>query len=185
MTTKEIFNQKKPLFDGILDFYKNDIASIRTGRATPSLVEEIVVDCYGQKMHIKELASLSVPEPRTLAIQPWDKSVVDLIAKAIRESGVGLNPVVDGQIIRLNIPSLTEERRKEFIKLLKQKSEEAKVKIRKIREEIWDKIQRLEKDGEIREDDKFKGKEDLQKIVDDYNKKIEDLEKKKEAELLN
>lgn len=185
MTTKDLFNQKKPLFDGALDFYKNDIASIRTGRATPSLVEEVVADCYGQKMRIKELASLTVPEPRTLVIQPWDKGVVDAIAKAIRESGVGLNPVVDGQIIRLNIPSLTEERRKEFIKLLKQKTEEAKVKIRKIREEIWDKIQKLEKEGEIREDDKFKGKDDLQKIMDEHNKKIEELEKKKENELMS
>lgn len=181
---KIFLNQKKPHFDGVLDFYKNDIASIRTGRATPALVEEIVVDMYGQKMHIKELASMSVPEPRTLVIQPWDKTAVEPISGAIRKSEIGLNPVVEGQIIRLNIPSLTEERRKEFIKLLKQKTEDARVKIRRAREEIWDKVQTMEKNHEIREDDKFKAKEELQKMIDDYNKKIEELEKKKEIELL-
>lgn len=184
MITKELINQKKSSFDGVLDFYKNDIASIRTGRATPALVEDVVVDVYGQKMHIKELATITAPEPRSVLIQPWDKGVVEAIGGAIRKSDIGLNPVVDGQTIRLNIPPLTEERRKEFIKLLKQKSEGSRVKIRHIREEIWDKIQKMEKDGEIREDDKFKGRDELQKIVDEYNKKIEELETKKETELL-
>lgn len=184
MTTKDLFNQKKPSFDGVFDFYKTDIASIRTGRATPSLVEDVVVDVYGQKMHIKELATITAPEPRSLLIQPWDKGVVEAISGAIRKSEIGLNPVVDGQTIRLNIPSLTEERRKEFIKLLKQKTEESRVKIRRIREEIWNKVQTMEHEHEIGEDDKFKAKDDLQKIVDDYNKKIEELEKKKEQELL-
>ncbi len=185
MTTKDLINQKKPSFDGILDFYKNDIATIRTGRATPSLVEDIVVEAYGQRMHIQELATITSPEPRSLIIQPWDKGVVEAISGAIRKSEIGLSPVVDGQIIRLNIPSLTEERRKEFIKLLKQKTEEAKVKMRRIREDVWNKVQDMEKSHEIREDDKFKAKDDLQKLIDDYNKKIEDLEKKKEQELLN
>lgn len=184
MTTKDLINQKKSNFDAVLDFYKTDIASIRTGRATPVLVEDIVVDAYGQKMQIKELATITVPEPRSLLIQPWDKGVISAIEGAIRKSDLGLNPVVDGQAIRLNIPSLTEERRKEFIKLLKQKTEESRVKLRRIREEIWDKIQAMERDHEIREDDKFKAKEDLQKIIDEYNKKIEELEKKKEQELL-
>ncbi len=184
MTTKDLFNQKKANFDGVLDFYKNDISTIRTGRATPALVEEILVDYYGQKMHIKELASMTVPEPRTLVIQPWDKAAVEPIIGAIRKSDIGLSPIADGQIIRLNIPPLTEERRKEFVKLLKQKSEESRVKLRKVREEIWSKVQEMEKGGEIREDDKFKAKEDLQKMIDDYNKKIEDLESKKEVELL-
>lgn len=184
MTTKDLLNQKKTSFDGVLDFYKNDIASIRTGRATPAIVEDILVDAYGQKMRIKELASIVAPEPRSLVIQPWDKGVVEAISGAIRKSEIGLNPVVDGQTIRLNIPSLTEERRKEFIKLLKQKTEESRVKLRRIREEIWDKVQAMERDHEIREDDKFKAKEDLQKMVDEYNRRIEELENKKENELL-
>lgn len=185
MTTKDMVSQKKPEFEKSFRFYLDDIATIRTGRATPALVEDIIVDIYGQKMHVKELASMSVPEPRTLVIQPWDKNAVEAISSAIRKSEIGLNPVVDGQIIRLNIPPLTEERRKEFVKNLKQKTEEAKIKIRRVREEIWDKVQKMEKSGEIREDDKFKAKDDLQKIVDDYNGKLEELEKKKETELMN
>ncbi len=184
MAIKDFLNQKKPGFDGTLSFYKNDIATIRTGRATPALVEDVIVDYYGQKMRVKELATITAPEPRSLLIQPWDKGAVEAISGAIRKSEIGLSPVVDGQSIRLNIPSLTEERRKEFVKLLKQKTEEARIKIRKIREEIWDKIQKMEKEGEIREDDKFKGKEDLQKMVDEYNGKMEELEKKKEVELM-
>ena len=185
MTPKDLINQKKPGFDAVFDFYKTDITTIRTGRATPAIVEDIVVDAYGQKMHIKELATITAPEPRSLVIQPWDKGVVEAISGAIRKSEIGLNPVVDGQTIRLNIPSLTEERRREFIKLLKQKTEESRVKLRRIREEIWNKVQEMEHNHEISEDDKFKAKDDLQKLIDDYNKKIEELEKKKEQELMN
>lgn len=187
MPTKDLLNSKKHSFDAALEFYKTDIASIRTGRATPALVEDIVVDAYGQnqKMHVKELATITAPEPRSLLIQPWDKGVVQAIEGAIRKSEIGLSPVVDGQTIRLNIPSLTEERRKEFIKLLKQKTEDARVKIRRIREDIWHKVQTMEHAHEISEDEKFKAKDDLQKMVDDYNKKTEELEKKKEQELLS
>lgn len=184
MAVKDLINQKKSSFDGILDFYKTDIASIRTGRATPSLVEDIAVEAYGQRMTVKELATITAPEPRSLLIQPWDKTVLSSIEGAIRKSDLGLNPVVDGQAVRLNIPALTEERRKEFIKLLKQKTEESKVKIRRIREEIWHKVQAMEHDHEIGEDEKFKAKDDLQKVVDEFNHKLEDLEKKKEQELL-
>src|SRR3989344_3898573 len=117
-------------FEKILSFYKNDIASVRTGRATPALVEDVVVDAYGQKMTIKELASISTPEPRTVVIQPWDKNVLEAIASAIQRSSVGLAPIADGDLIRLTIPALTEERRKEFIKLLKSKTETARIKVR-------------------------------------------------------
>ncbi len=185
MNAKDTINQKKPEFDKILEFYKSDIASIRTGRANPALVEDIEVDYYNQKFRVKELASISAPEPRTIVIQPWDKGVIEAIGGAIRKSDLGLNPVVDGQIIRLNIPSLTEERRKEFIKLLKQKAEESRIKIRRIREDIWDRVQKMERAHEIREDEKFKAKDDLQKLINEYNRKIEDMEKKKEEELMN
>lgn len=165
-------------FQNILDFYKSDIASVRTGRATPALVEDLPVDAYGQKMTIKELASISTPEPRTVVIQPWDKGVLEAIGTAIQKSSVGLAPIVDGDLIRMTIPSLTEERRKEFIKLLKSKTEDARVKIRHAREEIHKKFADMSKDEE------FRAKEDLQKIVDEYNHKIEELEKKKEGELM-
>ena len=184
MPIKELYNKHTKDFEQILTFYKQDIASVRTGRATPALVEDLPVDAYGQKMTIKELASISTPEPRTVVIQPWDKGVLEAISSAIQKSSVGLAPIADGELIRLNIPTLTEERRKEFIKLLKQKTEAAHVKIRRLREEVWSKVQHLEKEGEITEDDKFDAKNDLQKIVDEYNKKFEELEKKKELELM-
>ncbi len=172
---------EKVNFEAILTFYKNDIASVRTGRATPALVEDVVVEAYGgQRMTIKELASISVPESRTVVIQPWDKGVLEAISSAIQKSSVGLAPIADGDLIRLNIPSLTEERRKEFIKLLKQKTEEAKVKIRRLREDLHHQL----KSSEISKDEIFRSEVDLQKIVDEYNKKLEELEKKKEVELM-
>lgn len=185
MNTKELIQSKKTDFDKAIEFYKTDIQSIRTGRATPALVEDLPVEYYGSVMHVKELATIAAPEPRTLQIQPWDKGAVEPISSAIRKSSIGLAPVVDGSIIRLNIPALTEERRKEFIKVLKQKSEEVRIRIRKVREEVINKIKSLEKDGEISEDEAFDGRESVQKIVDEHNQQIETLEKKKEQELLN
>ncbi len=185
MTIKELFAKKKLDFDAIIEFYKKEAASIRTGRATPALVEDIQVDYYGQLMHIKELASMSVPEPRTLAIQPWDKGAVEPISGAIRKSELQLAPVVDGQIIRITIPQLTEERRKEFVKTLNKKAEEQRIKIRQVREHALNDITKLEKDGEITEDQRFDAREDLQKTVESYNQQIADIEKKKEAEIMS
>jgi len=184
MKVKELLNQKKTGFDGVLEFYKNDIAAVRTNRATPALVENVPVDYYDQKLKIKELASITVPEPRTIVIQPWDKGAIEPIASAITKSELGLNPAVEGNAIRLTLPPLTEESRKELLKLLKRKTEEARIKLRRAREELWDKIQKMERSGEIPEDDKFWAKDELQKIIDEGNKKIEEMEKKKEQELL-
>ncbi|MDO8495496.1 MAG: ribosome recycling factor [bacterium] len=178
-------NAHKPDFEKVVEHFKAESAGIRTGRAASSLVDELSVEHYGGKYQLKELASISIPEPRTILIQPWDKSALDSILKAIKSSNLGLNPVSDAQGIRLMMPALNEERRKEFIKLLSQKAEEAHIAIRRVRGEIWDDIQEQEKTGTVRESEKFKAKDDLQKIVDEYNKKIEDLEKKKEQELLS
>ena len=177
-------NQHKKEFDKVVEYFKGEASSIRTGRAVSSLVDEISVEHYGGKYQIKELATISIPEPKTILIQPWDKSANDSIIKAIKESNLGLNPISDGQGIRLVMPALTEERRKEFIKLLKQKMEVAHIAIRRIRGEIWDDVQEKEKNHAISENEKFKAKEDLQKIVDEYNRKIEEIEKKKEEELM-
>jgi len=147
------------------------------------LVEDIKVDAYGSKMRIRELANISVSDAKTILIQVWDKGIVNAVGKAIQESHLGLNPVVDGQNIRLVIPPLVEERRKELLKLLCDKAEQARIKIRRIREEIWRKIQDMEEEGEIREDDKFKAKDDLQEIVDEFNEKIEEIKERKEKEL--
>ena len=171
-------------FDKIIEHYQTDVSSIRTGRASGSMLDEITVEAYDGKFQIKELATITVPEPRTILIQPWDKASQEPIIGAIKNSGVGLNPIADGQGIRLNLPPLTEERRHEFIKLLKHKTEEARITIRRARGEIWEDAQEQEKAGTMREKEKFKIKEGLQKLVDEYNGKVEELEKKKEQELL-
>lgn len=184
MPYKDLITKARKEFEALLNFYKSEITSIRTNRATPSLVEDILVEYFGVTYKIKELASITVPEPRTLVIQPWDRGALEAIAGAIGKSSIGINPIAEGQSIRVMIPQLTEERRREFIKTLKQKSEETRVKIRRAREEVWDRLQSLQKKGEIREDEKFRGKEELQKAVDEHNKKVEEMEKKKEIELM-
>ncbi len=181
---KELINQKKQEFEAAITHTKNEIASIRTGRANVSMVDDLQVDYMEAKMRVKELASISVPEPRVILIVPWDKQVIPNIEKSIRESSLALNPVSDRDGIRITIPPLTEERRREFIKLLGQKIEEGRIRIRHIREEILKKVQQAVKDKSAREDDLFKAKDELQKLIDDLNKKLDDLAKKKEEELL-
>lgn len=181
---KDLINQRKKDIDGIFEFAKNEAAGIRTGRANSSLVEDIQVDYMGSRLRIKELASINIPEPRVIVIQPWDKGAIQAIEKGIKDSTLGLNPVVDSNGLRLNLPALTEERRKEFIKLLKQKMEEARIKLRQTREDILKKVQNEVKEKKAAEDDLFRAKEELQKIIDDFNKKIDDLFKKKEQELM-
>jgi len=177
-------NQHKKEFEKVIEHFKGEAGSIRTGRATSSLVDEISVEHYGGRYQIKELASISIPEPKTILIQPWDKSAVESIVKAIKNSNLGLNPISDGQGVRLVMPALTEERRKEFIKLLGQKAEEAHIAVRRIRGEIWDDVQEKEKSHAVSENEKFKVKDGLQKLVDEYNKKIKEIQKKKEEELM-
>lgn len=181
---KEIIEKKKPEMDKSVEHYINDIGQLRTGRASVSILDSISVDYYGTKTPLKQVASITVPEPRTIVISPWDKGSLAGIEKAIRESQLNLNPNNDGQVVRINIPALTEERRKDLVKVLNQKTEDAKISIRKHREEAWDEIQRAEKEGLMGEDDKFIGKEKLQEVVDEYNKKIEEIRVKKEGEVL-
>lgn len=179
----QLLKKHKEDFERVLDFLKGEVSQIRSGRATPALVEDVKVDAYGSKMRIKELANISIPDPKTILIQVWDKGIINSVEKAIQESHLGLNPVVDGQNIRLVVPPLIEERKKELLRLLHDKVEQARIKIRKIREEIWREVQDMEENGEIREDDKFKAKEDLQEMVDEFNEKIEEIKERKESEL--
>lgn len=174
----------KPDFEKSLEFYKEELGKLRTGRASAGLVDGVMVDYYGSKSPLKQVASITIPEPRSIMISPWDRDNLVNIEKAIRESNLNLNPMNDGVAIRINLPALTEERRKELVRILNQKSEDARVAVRKIREEIWDGIQGLEKSGKIGEDDKFLGKDRLQKAVDEYNLKIEEVRKKKEEEIM-
>jgi ribosome recycling factor len=181
---KGIIDGKKTDFERSIEHYHEELAQLRTGRASASLVENLLVDYYGSKSPLKQISSISIPEPRTIAISPWSKDMLANIEKAIRESQLGLNPNNDGQVIRINIPALTEDRRKDLVKVLNQKSEEAKISVRKIREDAWNEIQLLEKDGKIGEDDKFVGKDKLQEVVDSYNKLIEEIREKKEKDIM-
>jgi len=182
---KDLISQRKKDFEAAFDYAKGEVAGIRTGRAHSSLVEDIPVDYMGARMTIKELATITTPEPRALMIQPWDKGAVQVIEKGIRESSLGLNPVVNGTAIILNLPPLTEERRKEFVKLLHQKIEESKIRARQVREDVLKKVQAEVREKKGREDDVRFAKDDLQKIIDDLNKRFDELTKKKEQELMS
>ncbi len=183
---KDLILQRRKDFDAVLEFAKSEAGAIRTGRANPALVEDIPVEYLGTRLRIKEIATINTPEPRVLIIQPWDKGALAAIEKAIKDTpSLGLNPTVDSNAVRLNIPPLTEERRKEFIKVLHQKLEEARIRVRQIREDILKKVTAEIREKKARDDDDRKAKEDLQKIIDDLNKKFDELAKKKEDELMN
>jgi len=181
---KEIIDKIRPELDKAISFLERELAKIRTGRATPSLVEDIVCECFGQKFPLKQLAAISIPEPKQILIQPWDKSYIEGIVRALEKTGIGANPIVDKEVIRINLPFLSEEYRKELLRLLSQKQEEARKTIRRWREEAWDKIQEGYREGKIREDDKYQGKDELQDLVNEYNEKIENLGEKKKKEII-
>lgn len=181
---KEAINRKKPDIEKSIEHFKDELSQIRTGRASTALVESLMVDYYGAKSPLKQVASISTPEPRTIMISPWDKDNLVNIEKAIRESQLNLNPNNDGKVVRINIPALTEERRKELLKVVGQKAEEARIALRKHREDVWEEIQKMEKEGKIGEDDKFLGKDKLQEMIDEYNAKIEEIKTKKEEDVL-
>ncbi|HLM84045.1 MAG TPA: ribosome recycling factor [Candidatus Bathyarchaeia archaeon] len=180
----EIIEQSRPKMEKGIERFKEELTKLRTGRANPAMVENLMVEYYGAKSPLKQVASINVPEPRLIVIQPWDKGSLVYIEKAINEAQLGLNPVNDGQVIRLAIPALNEERRTELVKMLGKYAEEGKVAVRKAREEAWDEIQDLVKSGKLAEDDKFRGKDMLQKSVDEYNGKIEEVREKKEKEMM-
>ena len=167
-----------------VDVAKEDFASIRTGRANPALFNKIMVDYYGAMTSLSQLATVQVPEARMALISPFDKGAMASIEKAIRESDLGVNPGNDGVVIRVTFPQLTEERRKEYIKMAKTKGEDAKVAIRNVRRAVKEALEKLEKDGAISKDDLARSEKELEKITGDHTTKIDDLLKHKEAELL-
>ena len=181
---KEIIAERKKDFEVVIDHVKGEVAGIRTGRAHSSMVEDIQVDYMGSRLRVKELATITTPEPRVIFIQPWDKQAIPNIEKGIKDSSLGLNPSSDSNGVRLNIPPLTEERRKEFIKLLHEKVEWSRIRARQIREDVIKKVQNEIKENKARDDDMFKTKDELQKIMDGLNQKLDDMTKKKEQELL-
>lgn len=181
---KEVFKDAEDRMAKSESVYNEDLGAIRAGRANPTLLDRINVDYYGVITPIKQLSNISAPEPRLIVIQPWDANVIPAIEKAILASDLGLNPSNDGKVVRLVIPQLTEERRKELVKVVGKASEEAKVNIRNIRRDLMDKIKNLEKDKEITEDEKIKAEEEAQKLTDKFIENIDKLTKAKEEELI-
>jgi ribosome recycling factor len=167
-----------------IDALKNELNRVRTGRASLTILDGIRVDYYGTLTPLNQMATLSVPESRLIAIQPWDVSVIKEIEKAILKSDLGLTPSNDGKVIRISIPPLTEERRKELVKVINKISEDHKVAIRNIRRDSNELLKGLKKDGDISEDDAFKAQDQVQKITDEHIKLIEDVNKEKEKEIL-
>ena len=167
-----------------VDVAKEDFAAIRTGRAHPSMFAKISVDYYGAFTPLSQLATIQVPEARMAIVTPFDKSAMASVEKAIRDSDLGVNPATDGAVIRVNFPQLTEERRKEYIKVAKNKAEESRVTIRNIRRTAKEAMEKLEKDGHIGKDEVARGEKDLEKVTSDHVAKIDELLKHKEAELL-
>lgn len=170
-------------FAAVVDFLKGDITQLRTGRATTAMLDAITVEAYGSRQPLKVVGTIVVADPKTLTIEPWDKGMLAAIEKGVRDSGLGINPVNDGRLIRLNLPELTSERRQELVKVLHQKLEHAKVSVRKVREDVRAKIAGEEKDKSISEDDKFRLQEDLEKLVKGYNEEIQKIGEAKEEEI--
>lgn len=161
-----------------------EMASIRGNRANPAMVDSIEVEAYGSRMKLKELAHISTPDPRMLTVEPWDGGLVDTIAKALGAAALGINPAVDGKVIRLPLPPLTEERRAEMVKMVKGKLEEAKVRARQARHTAIETMERGKKDGELTEDEVKRGEGDVQKQLDSVNKELDEISRSKEQELM-
>lgn len=181
---KEIINKIRPELDKTIKFLEGELMKIRTSRVSPSLVEDIEVNCFGSNYSLKQLGAISCPQPNQIVIQPWDKSYIEPIEKAISQSGLGMSAVVDKNVIRLNLPLLTEEYRQTLIRNLNEKGEQTRKTIRHWRELAWDEIQEGFKEKKITEDDKFRGKDELQELVDQYNEKIKELVDRKKKEII-
>ncbi len=183
-TVNEIKSGVEVKMHKAVDTFKSDLASIRTGRATPALLDKIMVEYYGTNTPIPQVASVSVPEPRMLLIKPWDKTTLKAIEKAILTSDLGLNPNNDGSMIRLNLPMLTEEHRKDLVKSVHKKAEEARVGVRNLRRDANEAVKKAEKKKEITEDDSAAGLEDIQKLTDKIIKDIDAVVARKEKEVM-
>ncbi|EMT46869.1 MULTISPECIES: ribosome recycling factor [Anoxybacillus] len=180
----QVLTNAKEKMDKAVQAFSRELATVRAGRANPALLEKITVDYYGMPTPIIQLAGIQVPEARLLVIQPYDKSVLKEIEKAILASDLGLTPSNDGSVIRIAIPPLTEERRRELVKLVKKYAEEAKVAVRNIRRDANDELKKLEKNGDITEDELRGYTEDIQKLTDDHIAKIDAITKEKEKEIM-
>lgn len=183
-TTKDALAQARVRMEKAVEDFRKDLASIRTGRANVSLLDSIRVDYHGTQMPLNQLGTLSVPDPTVIVIAPWDPGAVPLIDKAIRTSDLGLNPATDGKVVRVPIPSLTEDRRKDLVKHIHKVLENHRTAVRNIRRDIKEAVEKLEKDKKISEDDRKRTLDELEKVTHQETKKIEDLSAVKEKEVL-
>jgi ribosome recycling factor len=181
---KGLFAEVKKRMDGQLEHVRRELGGVRTGRASVTILDTVHVDAYGSQMPLNQVASLSIPEPQMIVAQPFDPSLLAGIEKAIRTANLGLNPTNDGKIIRIPIPTLTEERRKELSKIVHKYAEEGRNGVRQVRRDANDKLKKLLKDSQISEDDERRGLDEVQKITDQHVGMIDELQKKKDAELL-
>jgi len=181
---KGLFAELKKRMDGQIEHVRREFGGVRTGRASVTILDSVHVEAYGSHMPLNQLASLSVPDPTMIVAQPFDPSLTAAIEKAIRSSNLGLNPTTDGKAIRIPIPALTEERRKELSKVIHKYAEEGRNGVRQARRDANDRLKKLLKDHKISEDDERRGLEDVQKITDQHVAAIDELQKKKDAELL-
>ncbi len=170
--------------DKSVEFVRSEFATIRTGKASPALVENLAVDYYGTKTRLRELANISTPEPRLVVIHPWDPGAVGGVVRTIEQSNLGITPISDGKVIRIPIPELSEERRKDLIKLIKKMAEDGKVAIRNIRRAANDEIKTLRKEGVLPEDASYREESEVQKLTDEHIEKIDELVKHKEQEII-
>ena len=184
MTTSISTSDLNRRMHGALEALRHDLGGLRTGRASTALVDPIHVEVYGSNMPLNQVATVSTPEPRMLSVQVWDRSNVQPVEKAIRNAGLGINPIVDGQVIRLPIPELTEERRKELAKLVGQYAEKARIAVRNVRRDGMDHLKQDEKKHEISEDERKRLEHEVQKLTDDTIKEIDDAAATKEKEIL-
>lgn len=183
--SKEFISDLQRKMTGAFDIVHKDFSGLRTGRASPSLLESVVVDAYGSRMHINQVGNISVPEPRLLTVQVWDESLITAVEKAIRDAGLGLNPSAMGAVIRVPLPELSEERRKELVKVAGKYAEQGRIAIRNIRRDGMDHVKSLEKKGDLSEDDSHRLADDIQKITDDAIKKIDETLVQKEKEIMS
>jgi ribosome recycling factor len=181
---KEILRELEKNMKGSVEHFRKDLSKLRTGRANIQILEDIKVDYYGNAIPVNQVATLGVPDPTLITIQPWDPSVLDSIDKAIRAGDLGLNPINDGKMLKIPIPPLDEERRKEIAKHIRKMLEEEKTVLRNMRRESKEAVEELEKKKEITEDDKYWGYDKLQELTDEYTKKLDDLAEAKEKEIL-
>ncbi len=180
----EVYTEAEEKMKKVVAAYQRELSTMRAGRATPALLDRIEVDYYGTPTPLNQLAGITAPEPRLLVVQPWDKNSIGEIEKAILKSDLGLTPTNDGSVIRLSIPQLTEERRKELVKFVRKKAEDSKVSIRNIRRDANDSIKQLEKDSEISEDERRRGQDDIQEITDKKIEEIDSILEQKEKEMM-